>query len=178
MKAYITSIGEPTTDLCSWSLKRHELDVEIISGDSTLGEKLEYIYNHADDDFLRVDADVIVSQPPVIQHQDENWWFQWMTFDMYKFGATFGGIQYIRKEALPALRANIGSYLFDDRPETRMWNLPEFNDPRRCISVNLIAGIHGFGQKDIDRVEETKQGRKYYGDYDFELARKMSEMYR
>lgn len=178
MIAYVTSIGEPTTDLCVWSLERQELDVIVIKGKNSLGEKLKYIYNHADEDFIRVDADVIVTHPPVINHEDENWWFQWMTYDMYKFQPTYGGVHHIRKEALPALRANIDKFIHDDRPETRMWNLPEFNNPRRCSSANIMVGIHGFGQRDIDRVEKVKRGRKYFDDYDFDLARKMQEFYK
>lgn len=176
MIAYVTSTGEPTTDLCVWSLERQELDVIVVKGSNSLGEKLKYIYNHADDDFIRIDADVILTHAPVMNGDD--WWYQWMTYDMYKFQPGHGGVQYIKKEALPALRANIDAFKHDDRPETRMWNLKAFKEPRRCVSVNMMVGIHGFGQKDADRVEEVKRSRKYFDEYDFDLVRKMQEFYK
>ena len=57
MKCYVTSIGEPTTDVCVWSLKRNGFDVELLQDNSSLQNKLKRIFEKADDDFLRVDAD-------------------------------------------------------------------------------------------------------------------------
>ena len=183
MKAFVTSIGEPTTDLCVWSLQRQGFDVELVQSDSTLGEKLQYIYEVADGDFVRVDADVVVSPglmskvefPP---YSDDIWWVQFQTFDMYKMALTHGGVQFIREPALEALRSGINEFLHDDRPETRMWNLEALKRPRRCQTyVYHIAGVHGFGQKDIQRVEQVKTNRKDPDNYDFELAKRMVEFY-
>ena len=184
MKAFVTSIGERTTDLCVWSLQRQGFDVELVQSDSSLGEQLQYIYETADDDFVRVDADVIVSLgldkkvnfPPV---GDNIWWVQFPTWDMYKMDLTHGGVQYIRKAALNVIREGIGEFLHDDRPETRMWNLDGLKKPRRCHTYMYhIAGIHGFGQKDLDRVRIVKENRKYTSDYDFEMAERLQEYYK
>lgn len=61
MKAYVTSIGEPTTDLCVWSLERNGFETVLIQDQTTLAEKLKRIYSEADEDFVRIDADVIVN---------------------------------------------------------------------------------------------------------------------
>lgn len=183
MKAYVTSVGERTTNLCLWSLQRQGFDTELVSGNSTLGEKLQYIYETADDDFVRVDADVIVAKrldhivtyPPFSENV---WWVQFPVFDMYKLDLSNGGIQYIKKDALDALRRGIGEFLHDDRPETRMWNLDALKRPRRCQTYKYhVAGLHGFAQKDLDRVKTTKNNRKYADTYDFEMADKLQEFY-
>ena len=184
MKAFVTSIGERTTDLCVWSLQRQGFDVELVQSNSSLGEKLQYIYEVADDEFVRVDADVIVSRgldkiTTYSPFEDNIWWVQFQTWDMYKMALTHGGVQHIRKDALKPLREGIGAFLHDDRPETRMWNLDALKKPRRCQTyIYHIAGVHGFGQNDVDRVRAVKENRKYIEDYDFELAEKMQEFYR
>ena len=180
MKAYITSIGEPTTDLCEWSVNRLGFSTCVVYGEtSTLGEKLEYIYNQADDDFIRIDADVIVNKNLLAVNNMNNnlLWVQYKTFDMYKLDLTNGGVQYYSKKLLPTLRVNIGKFKNDDRPETRMYRLPEFNERWRFKSAENVVGIHGFGQKDVDRVKRTKDGRKYSSDYDWALVERMQGFY-
>lgn len=185
VKAFVTSTGEPTRDLCIWSLERRGFEVVLLEDESTtLAQKLAGIYVMTDDDFVRVDADVIVTRPidKTIEYfpaTDKTWWLQFQTYDMYKQRPTNGGIQFIRREALPALRANIGKFLHDDRPETRMWNLDEFHKPRRCQThLQHMAGLHGFGRQDLERVKKTKLGRKEPEVYDFELAEKLMEFYK
>lgn len=180
MKAYITSIGEPTTDLCEWSVKRLGFDVVMVYNEtSSLADKLEYIYNQADDDFIRVDADVIVNKNLLaVNNMNKNLlWVQYKTFDMYKMDITNGGVQYYSKKLLSTLRANIVKFKHDDRPETRMYRLPEFKERWRFKTAENIVGIHGFGQRDIDRVKSTKNGRKYSEDYDWALVERMQKFY-
>lgn len=179
MKAYVTSIGEPTTDLCIWQLKRMGFDITVIKDNRSLGDKLEDIYNQADDDFIRVDADVIVNQGVRAVHKMNMnlWWVQYRTFDMYKLDLSYGGVQYISKKILPTLRANISRFKHDDRPETRMYRLDEFNERWRFKNAENVVGVHGFGQKDIERVRTTKNGRKYSSDYDWALVERMQEFY-
>jgi hypothetical protein len=61
MKAFVTSIGEPTTDLCVWSLERNGFEVVLLNNGSLLADKLKSIYEQATDDFVRIDADVVVN---------------------------------------------------------------------------------------------------------------------
>lgn len=180
MKCYVTTIGEPTTDLCIWSLKRNGFDVEVIDGNDSLASKLKRIYLKADDSFYRVDADVIVNKnllPTKHLIIRDTWWLQFQVFDWYKQDITNGGIQYIKKEALPILISHVDEMMDKERPETYMFRLKEFSEPRRCTTItDKIMGIHGYGQNDIDKVISTKQRRGQYDLYDFELCKRLNEL--
>ena len=180
MKAYVTSVGEITTDLCVWSLERNGFEVVLIQNPSTLASKLEEIYNRADDDFVRVDADVVPNKiltPEMVQapYDREVWWVQFLTYDWYKQDATHGGVQFIRKEALPVLRERVRDAVDLERPESHLYRLAEFYGPRRCETHPAIVGLHGY-KNDSSRAKETKQRRGQYYDYDFELAKKLDEL--
>ncbi len=176
MKAYVTSIGEPTTELCIWSLERQGFEVELYQDKTTLADKLARIYLDAEDDFLRVDADTIVNQnvKRIGEYESDAWWIQPQTFDWYKQDLAHGGVQLIRKEALSMLRTNIGLHMGAIRPESNMFRLPEFHNPRRCVSSDLVVGLHGYGQTDIRRVKDLKAARNQMHNYDFELAERLS----
>jgi len=174
-KAFVTSIGEPTTELCVWSLERQGFDVELVLNADRLSDKLQYIYNKADDDFLRVDADVIVTRKvKLLEVPTGAWWAQAKCFGWYSQDIINGGVQLIKKECLPALGKHIGSHLLDERPETSMSRLAEFYEPRRFVSVDLLCGIHGY-KNDVDKAKQTKD-RRGQTDFDFELARKLNEL--
>lgn len=184
MKAYITSIGEETTDLCEWALKRNGFDVQLVYNETTtLAEKLEYIYGIADEDFVRVDADVIVNRlcrPELISqatlaHPDA-WWIQFRSWCWYSQGLIYGGVQFIKKEALPALRANIGHFKDISRPETEISRIKEFYEPRRFESHDVPMGIHGYGIKNLKPIIKLKAARGQSGNYDFELAQRLNEL--
>lgn len=180
MRAVITSVGETTTDICRWSLERNGFDVFVLMDPiSTLWEKLRWIYNNIDENFLRVDADVIPNRmciPKGVTFRPINsWWVQFTTFDWFKQELTHGGVQFIYKEALPTLRSNIDKFKEAERPESQMFRLEEFDNPRRCITNSQVMGLHGYGQKDIERVKETKRRRKYYDTYDWEMYDKLME---
>lgn len=179
MKAFITSINEPTTELCRWQLERYGFQTVLIQDARSLGEKLEDIYNQADADFIRVDADVIVNSNIKIVHSlPRNFrWVQFKTFDMYKLDLTNGGVQWISKEIIFTLRANISQFKHDNRPESRMFRLDEFNQRQNFITAGTVAGIHGFGQKDWQRVKDTKDQRKDQA-YDWEIVKRMQDYYR
>lgn len=176
MKAFVTSKGEPTTELCIWSLERQGFEVELVKGDTSLAEKLQYIYNKADDDFIRVDADVIVNRKiKLLDKPKDAWWVQAQCFDMYAQDVMYGGVQWIGKECLPALRQHIGSQMQAERPETAMFRLEEFYNPRRCQSVELICGIHGYCN-DVASAKIVKERRGQIGNYDFELAERLLQL--
>jgi len=175
MKAFVTSIGEPTTDLCVWALERQGFDVKLVQGDNSFNAKLLEIYNLADDDFIRVDADVIVNHNVkrlISECPSEVWWWQSLMFDWWKMDISFAGVQYIKKECLPAMRANIPKVQHLDRPESLMYRLPEFHEPRRCHSSDIVCGLHGFGQDDIERVKTLKNKRNQK--YDFDIAERIA----
>lgn len=179
MIAFITSIGEKTTELCKWSLERNGFDTCLILSGNSLAEKLQHIYTTANDDFVRVDADVVVNRNllPTFPKQTtdpEHWWACYLTFDWWKQDTTTGGVQFIRKEALPILRDNIGKYLDSERPESQMYRLDEFHSPRRCELYKTIMGIHGYGTSDVERIKETKRRRGQDKYYDWELADRLN----
>jgi hypothetical protein len=178
MKAIITSIGERTADLCNWSLERLGFEVEIYSDGSTLADKLRDIYNNTDEDFLRVDADVVVnrnvSKLAEAVPQDV-WWVQALTYDWFKQDLTHGGVNFYKREALPALRANIDAKLRYERPETEMSRIKEFYEPRRFETVALLCGLHSY-KNDATRVRLTKARRGQEANYDWELAKELDKL--
>ncbi len=111
MIAYVTSIGEPTTALCKWSLERNGFDVVMLDDpNQTLATKLEFIYGAAKADFIRVDADVIPNKyctERLIRNEADKfpdaWWIQFTTYDWFQQFTTTGGIQFIKKEAMGTL---------------------------------------------------------------------------
>ncbi len=179
MKAFVTSTGEPTTDLCVWSLKRSGFDVVLIQNDTSLAEKLKVIYDMADYNFIRVDADVIPNQnlteACINYARPEVWWIQFLTFDWYKQDVTHGGVQLIKREAIPYLREKIANSLGLERPETYMFRIPEFHNPRRCESSPVVMGLHGY-KNDIEKAYQTKKRRDQLHYYDFDLSRKINEL--
>lgn len=185
MKAYVTSIGEPTTELCVWALERNGFEVYLLNRDDSLARKLATIYKLAEEDFLRVDADIIVNRNMTpdnlrkierIDYLQNAWWIQFVTFDWFKQDITHS-MSYIKKEALPSLRANIGSFKDDIRPETQVSRIEELHNPRRMETYdNQIMGVHGYGIKDIKPVIKLKANRGQSHLYDFELARKLNEL--
>jgi hypothetical protein len=130
---------------------------------------------------VRVDADCVVNcnlLPPLVRQmaQQKHWWTQFLTFDWHKQDTTTGGVQFIRKEALPILRNNIDDYLDAERPETEMSRLKEFYNPRRFASVQTIVGIHGYKTNDMERIKETKKRRGQDQYYDWELAERLDRL--
>lgn len=175
MKAYIFSIGESTTELCNWSLQRLGYETVVVSNpETTLHSKLKWLYNHETEDFLRVDADVIVNKKiKDLEPNDNCWWHQAWVWDWYKQDLGVVGVNYIKRDALPYLRRNIDTFVAAERPETEMFRLPEFHNPRRCEVYNIIVGLHGWGNRDLQRVFETKARRGQ--DYDWQLITKINE---
>lgn len=178
MIAYVTSIGESTTDLCVWSLQRLRFDVVLYdSSDTSLHLKLDQIFKHATDDFLRVDADVVVNQNVLeLIKQDELWWYQSLTFDWFKQDTTHGGIQFIRKQCIPIVLDHIEEARGLERPESYLSRRAELHDPRRFGTFEKICGLHGYSQTDTQRIKETKQRRGHLNDYDWELAERIEQL--
>jgi hypothetical protein len=175
MKAFITSRRESTVELCVWSLERLGFEVELLSTNTTLWQKLYDISQIVDDDYVRVDADVIVNRNVLkLIEQKKLWWYQSEIFDWYKQDVGHGGIQFIRKQALPAIREHIEEAMHENRPETYLSRLEEFHNPRRFGTFEQVCGVHGWNQDiaDIERAKAVKASRRQSG-FDWELAEKM-----
>jgi len=183
MKAYITSIGEPTTPLAVWSLKRNGFRIMLLDDPTTsLAQKLDYIYKTEKEDFIRVDADVVVNKlctPKNIKTYEQKniWWYQFKTFCWLKQTRTNGGVQYIKSEAIPIIQKRTQEFINAERPESQLYRLKELTTPvRRCVTVDTIMGLHGYKQNDKDRIQETKKRRKQTHLYDFELAERLEQL--
>jgi hypothetical protein len=182
MKAFVTSIGEKTTDVCIWALKRNGFDVTPRTDSQSLAEKLKWIYSQADDDFVRIDADVIVNRnckPENILRFTEPlktaWWIQFQMFDWYQQDVSYGGIQFIRKEALPVLRENVDKFMQHERPETELTRSYGMYNPRRFESYDMVMGLHNY-KNDMERVKTVKSRRNQLDNYDFDLAQRLEEL--
>lgn len=178
MKAYVTSLGETTTDLCVWSLERLGFDVVLLNDPNTiLWEKLKEIYSIQNDDFLRVDADVVCNKNvlELIKLRDLVW-YQSLTYDWFKQDITHGGIQFVRQPAIQTIRNHIYEAKWKDRPESYIFRLKEFENPRICGTLQTICGLHGYKQNDVDRVKAVKKRRNQYENYDWELSERISEL--
>jgi hypothetical protein len=189
MKAVITSIGESTTELAIWALARNGFDVVVYKSSSSLWDKLKSCYGDLDEDFIRVDADVVVNAncnpENVTKLYVEEYaqsgtavpcWVQYKTYDWYKQDITHGGVQLIKKEALPVLRLHIQEARYLERPESYMFRLGEFHNPRRCLTQDVIMGLNGYAANDLERVKATKQRREQYENYDWELHERLSKL--
>ena len=180
MIAYVTTIGELTTDLCIWSLEQGGFNVRVIDDKkSSLADKLKIIYNEAKDNFVRVDADVVPNSNLTISAlsnagSEVSWWVQFQTFGWFKQDWVWGGVQYIKKEAIPYLVKNAHKMDGRERPESEMSRLEEFHNPRRFESSPIIMGIQDY-KNDIDRVKATKARRNQFN-YNFELSQKMYDI--
>lgn len=177
MIAVVTSIGETTTDLCIWSLERQGFEVALYKSNTSLWQKLKDIYSTLQDDFIRVDADVIVNNKlQELIMAEEMLWFQALTFDWYKMDLAHGGIQYIRKPCIKIINKHIDEAQRLERPETYLSRLDEFYNPRSFGTFDKICGIHGYKQADLKRVKDTKMRRKQWGNYDWELAERIEAL--
>jgi len=183
VKAFVTSIGEPTTDLCLWSLQRNGFETVLLEDPSTsLWEKLKTIYEMAEDDFVRVDADIIINRrftPTMLSwlpiKNSDCWWWQFICFDILKLDITHS-MAYTKKIAIPFLRSNINRVMNSNRPETEMSRIQEFHNPRRFDTyTDEIMGLHGY-KADIERAKKQKHIRNQQGLYDFEMAERLNKL--
>lgn len=172
------SIGEPTTDTCVWSLKRLGFEVVLIADERTsLWDKLKLMFDEVGyEDFLRVDADVICNRNvlKLVEWQSQAWYIQSLCWDWLKQDLGYNTPSFIRREALSAIRTHLNEAQYEERPETYLTRLPEFYQPRRAETANLICGLHGYAQADYERVKQQKQRRGQ--DYDWELFEKVNAL--
>lgn len=172
MKAYITSIGEKTTDICKEQLERFGYEVEVLDGNENWYDKYKRFIFKANEDCIRIDADVIPNEN--VKHLDDfaQLMVQAKTYDFYKNNLSVTSPVLYRKEAIDIIRGN-WNLVGKSRPETDASRIPELN--QWFHTTDWVVGIHGFFQtkEDLKRHLNNKIVRKQLEYYDFLLAEKL-----
>lgn len=183
MRAYLTTIGERTTNICKEQLIRCGFDVVIFDKVEPWIDKYKRFLDIANEDCLRIDADIILCknakkyiENEIYYHNDlrctDGWLFGFTLFDFYRNDLYFGSPVFYTKQALDIMKKNIDR-VSELRPEVSMSRLPEITS--HYIVCHKVIGMHGFFQnKDaVDRAMENKIKRGQMDLYDFELVNKI-----
>lgn len=185
MRAYVTSIGERTTQICCDQLKRRGFDVELLDSIKPWYEKYtEFIFKAKSygKDCVRVDADVIVNRhfTPLNVVEDSELMhnmlmLQYRIFDFYKNDIGAGQPVFYSAAAVQIISQST-ECLDRARPETSAWRLPQINKMTR--TVDTVVGMHGFYQDEptIGRAWRNKMERKQMGSFDFELVSQITNL--
>lgn len=181
MKAYLTTIGEPTTEICKEQLERFGFDVVVLDGAEPWAQKYARFIETADEDCIRIDADVILNQNIKeaingLKYQPQMLMVQWSCYDLYRNNIGVCSPVFYSKKALEIIREDFKD-LDLRRPEATAWRLKRINE--FTATKDWVVGMHGFFQdKDhLARHLENKIERKQMEDYDFELAKKLTKLY-
>ncbi len=177
MKVVVTSIGERTTDLTCSLLRDWGFDVVLFDEQESWREKFIWMIKRMDEDFIRIDADVIPL--PMIKdlakYKGRAWLVETQQLDLYSLTMKFGTPALYRREAIEMMRPSLAT-LPEDRPETFAWRLPQFRDVTE--SRRLLTGLHGFFQYRQD-TERGILNRKERGQevHDPEIIRRFMDLW-
>ena len=160
MLAVITSIGEPTTELCASLMRKFGFDVEIMDEKISWPHKFRKFIETHDQDCVRIDADCL-PLPPVarlLEWPSRAWIVQTEQVDAYSWGLKPGGPLLYRKCSLEFIREHIEDIDWR-RPEATAWRLADVNG--RTETVRLLTALHGFFQRpeDNERALKNRQDR-------------------
>jgi hypothetical protein len=173
MKAYLTTIGEKTTDICKKQLERYGFDVVLLKKQKNWIDKYIDFITVATEDCLRIDADVIVNQNikkvNTYANSGEVLLVGFTLYDLYQNGLFLGSPVFYSTKALEIMKNHLDKINID-RPEASMSRIPEINP--YYIVDSAIVGIHGFFQdkETVLRAKENKIKRNQMYKYDFELV--------
>jgi len=180
MKAYVTSVGERTAQICCEELERFGFKVVLLDGKEPWINKYSRFIKTANEDCFRVDADIIPNSK-ILQVSDlskDAWVIQNWIWDFYKNDLSITGPIFYRKRALDVIRENLDK-LNPNRPEATALRLSEVN--QHIFLADLILGMHGVGadRETMERAKKNKIARghlKKYN-YNFDLAYKIMRLY-
>jgi len=167
MKAYLTSIGEQTTDLCKLQLEKFGFDVKVLDEKEDWPTKYKRFIDTANEDCLRIDADVILFNDKVKLAFNAQMpaMVQWKIIDFYTLTERVGQPVFYSKELLEIIKKlPVNNF----RPETSMWRNPEVM--KHTHNINEIVALHGFWQskQDMKRAKDNRIARVH--NYDQELV--------
>lgn len=184
LTAYVTSVGERTTDVCVWALKRNGWKVEIMSEREPWPDKYARfveIAAHEAVPCLRVDADQIlgkIATPQfMLEKLGDGLFAQFRLFDLYQMAPFHTSPLFYLPEALQQAHKLISREQMDEtRPEASIMRHPSLDPHRR--DHDEIIGIHGFYQdfETVERAKANKRARGQMDRYDFALADKLTKL--
>lgn len=182
MKAYVFSIGETTTNLCSELMREMGFEVILFNDDTTLWDKLKRFYSEAlktpDNTFIRIDADIIPNKHVLDMVDYHNYspkmWTCAAGWDWYKQDRGAISIHVMDRHIIRKCLKEISGARDKIRPETYLWRLDQIN-PTTQIYDKYSSGIHGYGQKDHrERIKQLKHLRNQ--DYDWDLVQRIEAL--
>ena len=176
MKAYVTSVGEKTTNICVEQLRKFGFEVVLLGEKESWPDKYKRFLNMANEDCIRIDADVIPNKYlaeaywEAFQYHPRMLIIQYRTYCFYKNQLAITSPLFYRKEALDILKT---ADIDKDRPEAIAWRHPAIND--RTYTSDKVVGLHGFFQDDetFKRAVTNKHNRGQIDEYDFVLAEQL-----
>lgn len=169
MVAYVTSIGEKTTQVCCEQLKRFGFDVILLDTKESWQNKYKKFISLANEDCLRIDADVIPNKHIKEVGKEGFGLVTYTTYDFYRNDIGITSPVFYRKDIIEKLKKRIKD-IPSFRPETSASRFPEIN--KENFHSNLIVGVHGFFQRPetMERARKNKIERGQIREYDFDLA--------
>lgn len=176
MKAYLCSIGEPTTDIVKEILQGFGFEVILLDEVEPWYDKYKKFIFQATEKCIRIDADIIPNKNIRDFKTLRNGMHQASGYDMYKNEVGIMSPVFYSKEVLEIIRKN-WHLVTKDRPETSASRIPEVN--KQFFTSFSVVGIHGIYQRkeDIDRHKQHKIDRKQIDDYHFELTYKLQALW-
>lgn len=179
MKAYVFSIGEPTTDLCVELMEKYGFDIQLIYNEtSSLWDKLKYFYTKAletgDEYVMRIDGDIIPNKNTIRLSRSREMWTCATGFDWYKQDRGSISIHVMHRDIIKKCLEHIEEAKDEVRPETYLWRLPEVNR-HTYTEERYSCGVHGYGQQSHrDRIKTLKDSRGQ--SYDWDLVERIEAL--
>lgn len=175
IKAYVTTIGELTTQLCCEQLERFGYEVVLLDRITSWWDKYLEFIDTASEDCLRIDADIIPNQHVAVCRESKALITQFHTYDLYKNDIGITSPLFYRKESLNIIRRN-KRLIEQKRPEATAWRIPAVN--AFTETSPLVVGLHGFCQDvtTMRRAMNNKLDRKQIDQYDFATAFKIANL--
>lgn len=176
MKAFLCSIGEPTTEIVSDLLNGFGFEVILLDGVEPWYEKYKRFIFQAEEKCIRIDADVIPNKNIRDFRNLRIGMHQASGYDMYKNEIGIISPVFYSKEVLELIREN-WHLVGKNRPETDASRIPAVN--KQFFTSFQVVGIHGIYQRreDIERHKEHKIARKQIDNYHFELTYKLQKLW-
>lgn len=174
MKAYVFSVGEPTTQLCVEALENNGLEAVLYQDGSRFTEKYKRLITEAEPPFVRVDADIIVNHRlKEYLEQAKDWscpygWVWWQQ-DFQPIS-----VMHYSAEVIELIKPHLYDNDFNHtpRPEQYMWSLPEMQGKNHKIKI--AVGLKGYGIRNLKPVKERKAARSQ--EYDWRWVERLNEL--